>query len=80
MLSLKGLKVEESAYEARGLWFESISRSLSVCLSFFMLECGIQERKLALAEIPKALLPFGAGCTAIFAAACAGSLELRDRH
>ena len=32
---------------------------------------ALQERKLAVAEAPKALLPFGAGCTAIFAAACA---------
>ncbi|CAJ1380295.1 unnamed protein product [Effrenium voratum] len=29
-----------------------------------------QERALAAAEGPKALLPFGAGCTAIFAAVC----------
>ncbi|CAE7202880.1 unnamed protein product, partial [Symbiodinium necroappetens] len=29
-----------------------------------------QERTLASAEAPKALLPFGAGCTAIFAAVC----------
>eukprot|EP00434_Breviolum_minutum_P036479 symbB.v1.2.032322.t1/scaffold3845.1/size49333/2 len=33
-------------------------------------ESAEQERKLAVAEAPKALLPFGAGCTAIFAAAC----------
>ena len=37
-----------------------------------------QERKLAVAEAPKALLPFGAGCTAIFAAACATFSESDD--
>ena len=41
-----------------------------------------QERTLATAEASKALLPFGAGCTAIFAAVCARGLKrtAKDLH
>ncbi|CAL1159512.1 unnamed protein product, partial [Cladocopium goreaui] len=53
---------ESSGTKSLGLGRCSFSQALA--------ESAEQERKLALAEIPKALLPFGAGCTAIFAAAC----------
>jgi len=53
---------ESSGTKSLGLGRCSFSQALA--------ESAEQERKLAVAEAPKALLPFGAGCTAIFAAAC----------
>lgn len=53
---------ESSGTKSLGLGRCSFSQALA--------QSAEQERKLAVAEAPKALLPFGAGCTAIFAAAC----------
>ncbi|CAK9103542.1 Oxygen-independent coproporphyrinogen-III oxidase-like protein [Durusdinium trenchii] len=53
---------ESSGTKSLGLGRCSFSQALA--------DAAEQERKLAVAEVPKALLPFGAGCTAIFAAVC----------
>ncbi|CAE7301825.1 Ank3 [Symbiodinium natans] len=53
---------ESSGTKSVGLGRCSFSQALA--------DAAEQERTLATAEAPKALLPFGAGCTAIFAAVC----------
>ncbi|CAE7948930.1 unnamed protein product [Symbiodinium sp. KB8] len=53
---------ESSGTKSVGLGRCSFSQALA--------DAAEQERTLASAEAPKALLPFGAGCTAIFAAVC----------